>query len=145
MKLKQFFVFNHPSTTSHRRTAGQSLVEFALLLPVLVLIAVGVFDLGRAFHALITISNAAREGARYGALHPSDEALIIDAAVDEANAQGITIAPEDVLINCPKDVNGSCTRGGVLRVTVNYTFESLLNIFIPATIDMQRYVEMAVQ
>ena len=43
---------------------GESLVEFALVLPLFVLLIVGVFDLGRAFFAFIAISNAAREGTR---------------------------------------------------------------------------------
>jgi len=136
--------FTHRFTGQHR-TRGQGIVEFALLLPVLILILVGVFDLGRAFHALITITNAAREGARYGTMHPGDESGMKLAAVNEAAGSGITITTDDVIPNCAKDVNGRCFRGGVLRVTVHFTFESLLNIIIPTTIDMQRYIEMAVQ
>jgi hypothetical protein len=51
---------------SRRREAhrGQTLVEFALVLPLLVLILVGIFDFGRAIYAYNTVSNAAREGAR---------------------------------------------------------------------------------
>lgn len=138
-------LYNYTCSPPHRRNAGQSIVELALLLPVLMLLVVGVFDLGRAFHALITITNAAREGARYGSLHPGSETGMKAAAVAEAAGSGIDILSDDVIINCAKDVNGKCFRGGVLRVTVTYTFESLLNVFIPATIDMQRYVEMAVQ
>ncbi|MBS1253227.1 MAG: hypothetical protein MAG451_02276 [Anaerolineales bacterium] len=54
------------------RQEGQSLVELALLLPVLMLIFAGVLDLGRAFQAYITVANAAREGARYAAFHMND-------------------------------------------------------------------------
>ena len=39
-------------------------MEFALLLPILVLVVFGVLELGRAFFALVAITNAAREGAR---------------------------------------------------------------------------------
>ncbi len=131
--------------TSKRRPHGQGIVEFALLLPILILIIVGVFDLGRAFHALITITNAAREGARYGTMHPDEDANMKLAAVNEAAGSGIIIGVDDVFINCPRDTNGACYRHGVLRVTVHYTFESLLNIIVPASIDMQRYIEMAVQ
>ena len=45
---------------------GQELVEFAIIFPLLMIIAFGVLDLGRAMHAAITITNVAREGARYG-------------------------------------------------------------------------------
>ena len=45
---------------------GQTLVEFALLIPVFLLIVVVVFDLGRAVYYYSTISNAAREATRFG-------------------------------------------------------------------------------
>ena len=51
----------------HRGTQpsrGQSLVEFALILPVFLLILFGLFDLGRAVYGWSTINNAAREAAR---------------------------------------------------------------------------------
>jgi Flp pilus assembly protein TadG len=50
----------------HRPQAGQTAVEFALILPILVLILMGVFDFGRAFYAYSVVANAAREGARAG-------------------------------------------------------------------------------
>jgi Flp pilus assembly protein TadG len=43
---------------------GQALVEFALILPVFVLLLVGLFDGGRAIYAASAVNNAAREGAR---------------------------------------------------------------------------------
>jgi Flp pilus assembly protein TadG len=43
---------------------GQALVEFALALPILILLLVGIFDLGRGVYAFNTVNNAAREGAR---------------------------------------------------------------------------------
>ncbi len=43
---------------------GQSLVEFALVLPVLVMLLFGITDFGRAFHAYLTIDHAGREAAR---------------------------------------------------------------------------------
>ena len=58
-----------PRNLHHHRgngSKGQELMEFAIVLPLLLLIVFGVLDLGRLFHALITITNAAREGARYG-------------------------------------------------------------------------------
>ena len=122
-------------------------MEFALILPVLVLVLVGVFDLGRALFYLITINNAAREGARYGTLH-TDEAVtaLQAAAVAEAQGSGINITAANVTVVCPEDVGGPawpCDRGNAIRVWVNYTFEPILQIIIPS-INMQRYVEMAV-
>ncbi|MFQ5945131.1 MAG: TadE family protein [Anaerolineae bacterium] len=50
---------------------GQSTLEAALTFPVLIIVLLGIFDLGRAILAYSTISNAAREGARYGIIHPT--------------------------------------------------------------------------
>lgn len=133
------------SFSLQKSSKGQSLVEFALILPILVLVIVGVFDLGRAFFALITINNAAREGARYATLHRGDFDGMKNAAVAEAINSGITITVADITVACPLDAVGKCTQGDVVRVTVAYDFQSLLNMFIPSTINMSRYVEMSVQ
>jgi Flp pilus assembly protein TadG len=52
-----------------RGERGQSLIEFALVLPVLVIVLVGVFDLGRAVMLSETLNNAVREGARHAIVH----------------------------------------------------------------------------
>jgi len=55
---------------SHRRTGtrGQGLVEFALVLMPLFMILLGIIQFGFVFNSYITISNAAREGARVGTI-----------------------------------------------------------------------------
>src|SRR3954470_8348146 len=50
---------------AHAQTAGQALPEFVLVLPFLILIFIGVIDLGRAFHTHVAVSNAARGGIIY--------------------------------------------------------------------------------
>lgn len=59
---------------------GQSLVEFALALPAILLIFFGIIELGRAFLIYSEVSNAAREGARYGMVQPGDSVGIVEAA-----------------------------------------------------------------
>lgn len=53
------------------RTPGQSLVEFALVLPVFFLLLFGLIDMGRYVYLNSTLSQAAREGARVGAVEAS--------------------------------------------------------------------------
>src|SRR5487761_150489 len=48
-----------------RRTRGQALVEFAVTVPILVLLVAGVLELGRGYTFAVATSNAARDGARY--------------------------------------------------------------------------------
>ncbi len=63
-------LFTHRLTGRRRRTRGQSLVEFALILPIMLVFLAAVLDLGRVFYATITLNNAAREGAFAAASNP---------------------------------------------------------------------------
>lgn len=47
---------------------GAAIVEFALVLPILLLVLWGIVDIGRAFYTLNTLASAVREGARAGAV-----------------------------------------------------------------------------
>ena len=67
--------------SSVREEGGTSAVEFALIAPVLFLIIIGILDLGRAVNAYVTVSNAAREGTHYAALHPTAAPSAIASAV----------------------------------------------------------------
>lgn len=51
---------------------GQTLAEFALLVPLLVILIFGFVDVSRIYQAWVTIEGAAREGARYGVTGRSD-------------------------------------------------------------------------
>jgi Flp pilus assembly protein TadG len=107
-----------------RQSRGQSLVEFALCLPVLVLIFIGVFDLGRAFNAYIIITNSAREGAFYASMHPTDTTGIRARAVAEAQASGIQISAADV------QVSTTGTSGAPVTVQVGYDFHLLWSVIV---------------
>lgn len=52
-----------------RNEAGQSMVEMALVLPILLILVGGILDFGWLFYNQLALTNAAREGARYAALH----------------------------------------------------------------------------
>ena len=59
---------------SRRDDRGAAMVEFAIVLPVLLLILMGIIEFGRAYNAQVSIQAAAREGARELALrHGSTE------------------------------------------------------------------------
>jgi len=50
---------------TRRRTRGQALVEFAIAVPILVLLVAGVLELGRGYTFAVATSDAARDAARY--------------------------------------------------------------------------------
>lgn len=104
-----------------RDQRGASLVETALVMGILILLAIGVGDLGRAFHSYIVITNAAREGARYGSRFPADQGGIENATVQEALDSQVALAPGNV------EISGLGGAGGdPIRVTVTFTLPTIL-------------------
>jgi hypothetical protein len=82
-------------TSAHRRTdRGQGLVEFALILTVLLLFIMGILDFGRALFIYTSLFNAAREGARWGAVHPWNP----DGAINRALQYAALVDPNDVTV-----------------------------------------------
>jgi len=63
--------------SSERRSRGQGFVEFALILPVLLLVMLGIIEFGYVFTAYSGMFNAAREGARYAVTNPKDVSGIV--------------------------------------------------------------------
>lgn len=56
--------------TAYRDQRGTSLVEFALIAPLLLLLLIGIVDVARIVNAYVTVSHASREGAHWASLHP---------------------------------------------------------------------------
>jgi hypothetical protein len=54
------------TTKNRKRELGQSLVEFAMIAPILVILIFGFVDSARLYQAWVTVQGAAREGARFG-------------------------------------------------------------------------------
>ncbi len=101
-----------PATES----SGQSIVELALAMPVLLLILLGTIDVGRVFLDYIEMRNAVVEGATYGTRHPYDGAGIA-AAVD---AHGI---PDGVdITSSASGVCGEPQGDGHITVSARSTF-----------------------
>ncbi len=70
-KSQPFKLKQRPSL--YRGESGQSVLEFALVLPVLLLILLGIIQFGAVFNSLITLNAAAREGARLMAAESCSE------------------------------------------------------------------------
>lgn len=120
---------------------GQSLVEFALILPILLLLTVGVVDLARVFTAYIAVTDAAREAALYAAegdgydkwcAYPPDDTIACPTgseghqAPDPDNiafqvlhaAPGLE--PADVTLAAPVCDPSPCGASSTVRVSVTY-------------------------
>ncbi len=55
------------------RKRGQSVVELALMLPILLIILLGLLDLGRVYYVMVALEDMAAEGATYAAIHPGPD------------------------------------------------------------------------
>ena len=84
-----------------RRSSGQSLVEFAIAFPIFMLILFGLIDGGRLVYTDATLSQAAREGARVGAVEAGWIGLTSAGCV--ATPSGITAANPGAHV-CPATV-----------------------------------------
>jgi len=102
-----------------RNERGQGLVEFAIVLPILLIILSGVLDLGRLWYAYVAVTDAAAEGATYAALDPSDGNGIYKRA-EEASGGLVQIEPDGVTLVCP--TCPTAASGDQVTVTVAYTF-----------------------
>lgn len=111
------------SATSDR---GAAAVEFALLLPLLLLIVFGLLDFGRAINTQITLTQAAREGARALALGQSTYQARAQAAAIGLSAVTVTELPDSLgVTGCPA---GSELTGDDAVVQVTYTFSFITPI-----------------
>jgi Flp pilus assembly protein TadG len=119
-----------------KREDGQTLVEFALVVPIFLLVLFAIVDFGMAFHAWITVSNSAREGARIGAVHAP--AAIIEQRVRDT----ATALDEDnlsVTVTNADDQGGQPGESVVVDVSYDYSLmtplANLLNLVSGGVID----------
>lgn len=115
----------------HRtKRRGQTLVEFALILPVFILVLMGILDLGRAVYYNATLSNAAREAAREGIVDQTCSHVLARA---EQRAVGMQSAVATVRWTNPSGttttrscspVSGAAGIGDLTKVTVSYQFRA---------------------
>ncbi|MGH7542315.1 MAG: TadE/TadG family type IV pilus assembly protein [Gemmatimonadota bacterium] len=83
------------SETIRRRESGQSLLEFAIILPILLALLVGIFEFGVAWNRKQVLTNAAREGARLAVLPSTADTDTVDVQID-VYLTSAGIAPGDV-------------------------------------------------
>lgn len=100
------------------------MVEFALVLPVLLLLLMGIIEFGRIISCYMIINNLAREGARFAAVGKSDsqinDILLDERATLDADRIQVQFSP----------TYADRVKGEPLKVTINYTVD-LITPLIP--------------
>lgn len=99
--------------------AGSTLVEVALVLPVLLVLVAGVVMVGRVTHAQVAVQSVAREAARTVAVAPSEiDGLVAAQTRTHSVAAGHRLDPERLGVEIDA---GGFERGGTVRVEASYT------------------------
>lgn len=103
--------------------SGAAAVEFALILPVFVLMILGMIEFSRVYNVQISLSNAAREGARVMAIY-NDTGLASSAAVAAAPGLNPALTAGEVSVS-----PGNCTAGQTVTVTIDHSLPFITDYF----------------
>jgi Flp pilus assembly protein TadG len=104
-----------------RSARGAELIEFAIVVPLLLLLLAGIFDFGMMFRTFEAVTNAAREGARVGVL-PGYAAEDIEDRIDAYMAVSGLTGAYTVIVDSVPIATGAGTFNA-RAVTVNYTYQ----------------------
>lgn len=106
---------SHSRSRLARSDRGAAAVEFALVVPLLLLLVLGIVEFGRAYNIQLQLTAAAREGVRAMAI--TDD----PATARQATLDALTFGPDEVEVT--PGTAGSCA--GNATVSVTYQFEYL--------------------
>jgi hypothetical protein len=129
----------HPLVKKLRRSeVGTAIIELAIAIPVLILLALGVADFGRMFFTGITVANAARAAAEYGASsidNSKDTAKINQAGRDEGGDVSGILVTSSRFCRCtdgsvPSCDTGSCAGSYPMEVFVKAYAHKTVNLML---------------
>ena len=103
-----------------RGERGQSLVELAMSLTVIMLLLAGAVDFSIAYFSFAAMQDAAQEGALYGSINPTDEDGIIN-RVRSASTNPVDLSDED-LVDVTVTLSGDACEGNEIRINVIYDY-----------------------
>jgi len=107
---------------------GQALLEFALVAIFLVLVLFGIMDFSRLFFAYATMSNGAREGARFAITHPGQ-----DTEIEERTREMLVLIGGEATIEVeyPDEGTDDCPTGREVLCRVQVRVSSHLDVWTP--------------
>ncbi|MGD8404334.1 MAG: TadE/TadG family type IV pilus assembly protein [Anaerolineales bacterium] len=126
--------YNKP-IQQRRGERGQSLVELAMSLTVIMLLLAGAVDFSIAYFSFAALQDAAQEGAMYGSINPGDDAGI-KSRVRGASTNPVDLSDDSSVI-IDVTVSGDGCEGGEVTVNVSYDYPISMP-FIGAIIGTQK-------
>lgn len=120
---------------------GTNVVELALMLPFLLMLVLGVLDIGRGFSTYIALTNAAREGARWLTIYPDDVDGAYGRIYGEAGRAGVDNGEILVGLDPLKSRYGA---GDEVTVDIRYDHQLLFGALDASSIPFRVKVTMVV-
>ena len=111
-----------------RSESGAAAVEFALVVPILLLLLVGIIEFGRVYNAQIELTAAARQGVRVMAIQNSPSAAKT-ATEQAAPSLNPSLTDAQIAIVSSPVNTGLCTTGSTVTVTATYPLTFLTGMF----------------
>lgn len=103
-----------------RHEQGNSLVEFALILPIFLVILLGMVDVGQGFNTYIGMLNATREGVIWLARNPADLAGMNARIADELERVGV---PTETVLITRAPAKSTYQSGDVVTITIEHSYQ----------------------
>jgi Flp pilus assembly protein TadG len=147
------------------------MVEFALVIPIFLLVLSGILDFGFALFSRMTVISAAREGARAAIMVPDDPTYGYQQISSTAQARAVAAAAQGVLTITTSNVQVSCLEttvsttsppacnwnlyttanttgaqpGDSVSVTVTYTYHTFFPLLFGTTFNLSSTVQMVIE
>lgn len=118
-----------------RRRRAQTLLEFALLLPVLLLLLLGMIQFGIVANKKLALSHTSRDGGRFAAvnaLKPDIDSQIKQRIISTAEGHGLVLTAADISLSPAQNTSTTLTNRqqyNALTVVINYNMKP--NLFLP--------------
>jgi Flp pilus assembly protein TadG len=128
---------------------GASAVEFALVVPLLLMLVFGIVDFGYMINRVSLVNNAARDAAREGSLAGTQASITATATAALDGVPGTTIT-----VSCRKPDGTACATydadaasGGTAVVTINYEHEMITPIafIFGDSVNLSRTAQMRIE
>lgn len=111
---------------SSKQERGAVAVEFALLVPILIMMLLGIMEFGRAYNAQASLTNAAREGVRSMAINKDQD-------IAEAAAKNAASHLDPAILDFDFSPADGCPAATQVTLTINYNLSTITGIAGPFT------------
>jgi Flp pilus assembly protein TadG len=115
-----------------RTEKGAAAVEFALVVPILLLLLLGIVEFGRIYNAQMQLTAASRDGARVMSINGIPSQAVADAkaaTIASAGALHPDISSDQIAVSVSPSSTGVCAPGSTATVTVTYPIQFLSGLF----------------